>query len=210
MPAYSLSDEDLIAGCVEGKKGSWDIFVERFSKLIYWGIQKTLEGSGFQKRKELVDEIFQEVFERLLQGEPLERLKNLKSVRRFLIVIACRAAMDKIKSLTFSEKKSARIELGATGEEGGKAGSIFDVPASGTLEPNTRAASAEREAVVGSVLGKLSPKERACVEFYYMDEKTHREIGLILGMPQDTVSTVIRRAKDRLKADFTRRNIKDF
>ena len=190
------SDNDLLAGCLEGRKESWDSFVERFSKLIYWGIHKTLEDSSFQGRTELVDEIFQEVFKQLLEPQRLKSLRDLKGLRKFLTVMACHLTMDKIRHLSFFEKKSVSTETDFFEE-----GSLHD--------PATGAATKERDLIIGEVLGKLPARERACVEFHFLDEKSHREIGEILGMPQDTVSTVIRRTKEKLRADFIRKGIKD-
>ncbi len=190
------SDNDLIVGCLEGRKESWDFFVERFSKLIYWGIHKTLEGSSFQARTELVDEIFQDVFKHLLESQRLKSLRDLKGLRKFLAVMACHLTMDKIRHLSFFEKTSVAVET-----------DFFED--SSLRDPAAGAASKERDLIIGEVLSKLPARERACVEFHYLDEKSHREIGEILGMPQDTVSTVIRRTKEKLKADFIRRGIKD-
>ena len=47
-------------------------------------------------------------------------------------------------------------------------------------------------------LGRLSPKERTCVEWHYLDGRTHREIGLILGLPLNTVTSIIHRTRQKL------------
>lgn len=188
MPETFPSDQDLIAGCIEGKRDSWDTFVERFSRLIYWGIFKTLEGTGFQESTDLCNEIFQEIFTRLVEREQLKGLRELTSIRKFLSVMTCRATLDKLKALRRHEKSHIDMEKVIL-EEGSPEGSVMEATA------DVR----EREIIIGAVLESLSPKERACVEFYYLDGKTHRHIGEILGMPQDTVSSITRRAKEKLK-----------
>ena len=188
MPETFPSDHDLIVGCIEGKRDSWDTFAERFSRLIYWGIFKTLEGTAFQDSTDLCNEIFQEIFTQLVERDELKRLRELTSIRKFLSVMSCRATLDKLKVLRRHEKSHVDMEKVILEEESGE-GSVMEVTA----------VVREREIIVGAVLESLSPKERACVEFYYLDGKTHRHIGEVLGMPQDTVSSVIRRAKEKLK-----------
>lgn len=205
MAAPLSSDEALVNGCLEGKKESWDLFVERFSKLIHWSIRRALENTPFHGRTGIGEEIFQEVFERLIEKEELSKLREIKRLRKYLAVAACHSALDKVKHLSRAEEKLVSTETAAGDSSADSAApAVIDAP----LEhPEDEALRKEREAVVESALDALSPKERACVEFHYMDGKTHREIGEILGVPQDTVSTIIRRTKEKLKILFLEKGL---
>ena len=189
-----MTDPELISGCVEGKKRSWDEFVRRFSRLIYWSIHRALDASPFGGRADLVEEIFQEVFLRLVQKEELSKLREASSIRKFLTVMACHAAMDKMKSLSRFEKRTLLPSQEA--DESRPA----DEPWTGIAETSTDGPVKNEERVIlEDVLEELSPKERACFEFHHLDGKTHKEIGEILGLPQDTVSTILRRSKAKLQ-----------
>lgn len=185
----SSDDRRIIEGCISGDKRSWDSFVDRFSKLIYWSIHETLKDSSFGERKYLPQEIFQDLFGRLFEKEQLARLRDVQSIRRFLNVMACHATLDKIKSLSRHEKKTALID------------SIDWAKPQTVHEPQRN----EMAAIVEEVLGELEPKEKACIEFYYVSEYTHRQIAQMLGMPQDTVSTIIRRSRDKIKISLEKK-----
>ncbi len=200
----ALEDEELVSACLEGRKEAWDQFVGRFSKLIYWSICRTIQRQPFGGVEELCEEVFQEVFRKLLEKEELSKLRDAKNIRKFLSVISCHAAMDKLKSLSRHERKNVSSSAGPS-EDGEEAPSLLLTAERGT--PADLALSREKEALIAQTLGGLSPKERACVELYYLDDKTHQEISAILGFPQDTVSTVIRRAKDKLKKDFLKKGL---
>ena len=74
--------------------------------------------------------------------------------------------------------------------------------------PGVSLASAnETAALIESILNELSPHERACVEFYYFDDLTFREIGEVLAISEDAASSIVRRAKEKIK---TRLEQKDF
>ena len=186
----SPSDSKLIAGCIEGRKESWDRFVDQFSRLIYWSIQKTLETSSYKARGDLAHEIFQECFEKLLEKKELETLRNIDSIRKLLTIMASRLTMDKIRSIARHENRIS--------------GDISSLEESGLTvrEPARSALSNEQAALVATALSELSPKQRLCVEWYYVDGKTHREISEILGLPIDTVSATIRRAREKIKQFF--------
>jgi len=190
-------DQALIQGCIEGKKRSWDLFVEHYSRLIYSSIHKALQKSVFSERSDLVEEVFQEVFGRILERELLKSVRDAKSVPKFLMVMACRMTVDKIRALSSAEEKILTPE-----------DPLMEVEASG--DPAASAIDEEKKSIIGAVLDRLAPRDRACVEFYCMDGKTHLEISEILGMSQDTVSTIIRRTKEKLKQSFIRKGLKDF
>ena len=180
MPT-ELDDQELVAGCLRGDRASWEIFVDRFARLVHWSIRRTLENSSFKARQDLCEDIFQEFFRKLLEREELSRLRDASSVRKFLSVGAANLALDKIKIRSRYERSSEEELASVMGDSGHEA--------------------AEREAsfLVQETVEELSAKERACMELHYLEGKSHREIGEILKLPQDTVSTVIRRTREKLK-----------
>ena len=198
------SDQALIAGCIAGRKESWDIFVERFSRLVYWAIRKTLSASAFKNRSDLSQDIFQEFFVKFIEKNELERLRNADSLRKFLTVSACHLTMDKLKSLSRYDKKTVQ-EIIFDG--GSNPSDPLQKVESGVLDPGSHAVSKEQQGVIFEVLENLSSKEHLCVEWHYLEGKTHKEIAGILGLPQDTVSTVIRRTKEKLKKAFEEKGL---
>ena len=193
----SPSDQELLTGCLDGSQESWNIFVERFSKLIYWSIHRTLETYSFKGQTDLPHEIFQDFFTGFLEKDKLQKLKETSSVRKFLTVMACHSTVDRIKAIGKTEK---RID-----PEEDPDSLIRDK----SYNPGLGAVSGERAALVAKALQGLSPKERLCVEWYYLDGKTHREISEVLGISQDTISSLIRRSKDKLKKIFLENGISE-
>lgn len=206
MNGYAgASDDALVAGCLSGRKDAWDAFVTRFSKLIFWAARKTLASTACARRQDVCEEVFQDVFRKLLEPEGLSRLREVAGLRSYLTVLTCHAALDKVKALSRRENKTVRGAVDA--EREGLPEDFLALMKDDAPGPAETAAAKERSKLIALALGKLSPKERACVEFHYLEGKTHREIGEILGLPQDTVSTVIRRARERLKAAFTEQGL---
>ena len=57
---------------------------------------------------------------------------------------------------------------------------------------------------LGTALQRLSPEMRAVVQATVLDGLTAREAGRLLGVPENTVKTRLRRAKAHLRLDLTR------
>lgn len=182
------SDDSLLKGCREGKKESWDAFVERYSKLIYWSIHRTLESSPFAARAGVVDDLFQEIFVKILEPGELGRIRDSQAVAKYLSVLSARKTLDKIRVLAREETPTIEVETQSAG--GGDAQVLCD----------------EAEAdIIRGVLEDLKPNERFCLEMHYVEGKTHREIALLTGISQDTVSTLIRRTREKLKEKLSKR-----
>ncbi len=68
------------------------------------------------------------------------------------------------------------------------------------LENERDAAEAQRE-LVQTLLSKLKESDQQIITLHYFDEMTSAEISNYLGVPQNTIKSRLRRAKQRLKQD---------
>lgn len=187
------TDEQLIAGCIEGRPDSWRLFVERFAGLIHASVRHALEGTPARGRKDLAEDAFQETFRRLIEKDTLSKLREVERARAFLAVLACRAAFDRAKAAERAEAKREKPSADGLFDPLEEIASKASDPALGALER-------ERDGILGEALESLGPRERTCIELHYLEGETHRRISEVLGMPQNTVSTVIRRTRDKLRA----------
>jgi len=185
-------DRALVDACVAGEKRAWDEFVGRFSKLVWWSVGKAFAGTPYASRRDVHEDVFQETFARLLERGELGTLREATSVRKFLAVSACRRALDRAKSLSRAERRTS------AGEDAESP--ILDTISDGAPDPAEAASGTERRRLVAETLQGLPSRERLCIEMHYGEGLTHREISEALGIPQDTVSTVIRRTRVKLKS----------
>ncbi len=142
-------------------------------------------------------EIFQDFFEKALERSCLEHFRDAKNLKSYIRSMVCHLTFDSLRQASRQGKLESPIEsldLERTDLGGGpNAGEIV--------------AGEEIKNILNVAMGALSVKEKACAELCYVDGRTHREIGLLLNMPQDTVSTVLRRTKERLKTALEEKGI---
>ena len=182
-------DAELIRGCLKGNKRSWDAFVDRYSRLVYWSIWKTLESQKVASKEELCREVYQDFFVRAADPARLERFGSAKNIKSYIRAMVSHLVFDRLRQI--SRQARSEIPMEALDLETSAAGTISDARETLVHE--------ETQSVVRGVVDALSVKEKTCFELCYVDGRTHREIGLLLNMPQDTVSTILRRTKDRLR-----------
>ena len=72
-------------------------------------------------------------------------------------------------------------------------------PPVATEQPDAALARAQSSARIRVALDQLSPEQRAVVELTFYDERSYREIAVIVGCPENTVKTRMFHARRRLK-----------
>lgn len=204
MPKNISSDYELIVGCLEEKKEAWNHFIERYARLVWWSIHQTLGGSSFKGRTGLAEEIFQDFFEKLMDKARLTKVRDSKEISKYLSAAATYATLNKIRSLTREDRKNVWIDTPNAEDSSVEILKLLDTEAKNFV---TLAQEKEKDTIINEVLESLTFKERACMELHYMEDKTHKQIGLLLGMPQDTVSTILRRSREKIRARLLERNI---
>jgi len=192
--------EDLIEGCIRKDKRSWDIFVERYSKVVYWAIRDRLKRFGYNFEDEDINDIHQDVFIALWAGDKLKQLKERDKVAGWLAMVAGNAAIDHFRRMKRqSPPNSISIYEEIYKDGDGEARTLEEVLPSGAAGPDRQAQLGEAREVLESAIGALKLKERIAVKLNLLHGMKHGEIADALNIPVNTVSTTIARAKKDLK-----------
>lgn len=181
--------------------------MDRFSGLVYWTIRRALKSAGLASREDLCSDLFQEVFRKILEEARLEELKDPGGIRKYLCVMSRHLVWAAAKSVSAQAAQEKPLDTRIDpADDAGDTGGFMDL----ADDPGTNAAHRERDAAIEEVLEDLTPKERRCVECHFMEGRSHRETGKKLRIPVDTVSTILRRVREKLKLKFERRNLREY
>ena len=196
----SPSPEQLIEGCINKDKRSWDIFVERYSKVVYWAIRDRLKRFGYNFEDEDINDIHQDVFIALWSGDKLAQLKERDKAAGWLAMVAGNAAIDyfrRMKRQSPPNSISIYQEIYNSGD--GEARTLEEVLPSKAAGPDMDAHLNDAREILESAIESFKPKERAVVKLNLLHGMKHEEIADTLKIPVNTVSTTIARAKKYLK-----------
>lgn len=182
----------IIEGCLNKDKKSWDIFVQRYSKLIYWAIRKRLAVSSFESSQDDIDCIFQEVFVSILNGGKLFQLKDIKTIATWLAVIASNKTVDFMRCKI---KEGKRL--------------VIEMPVLKDDKFEEELYKRDLLNVLGNIIDTLPIKEKIVISLNLIEDRTHKEIAEITTMPVNTVSTIIARTKEKVKKGLEKMGLKD-
>jgi len=204
------TDQELIESCIRKDKRAWDIFVERYSKVVFWAIRDRLKRFGYNFDEGDIEDIHQDVFISLWSDNKLAQVKDRSRVAGWLAMVAGNAAIDyfkKMKRQSPPNSLSLYEEIYKSGDGGDK--TLEDVLPSQDAGPGKRAHLNDIFELVDSAINSLKPKEKIVVKLNLLHGMRHRDIAEALKMPVNTVSTTIARAKEDLKVKLRRKGIKD-
>ncbi len=185
-----MNEAELIARCLRKEKEAWDMFVRQYARLIYWAIRKRLTISGFLCDEDDIGNIFQDVFVSILEGNKLAQVKDAKFIPGWLSMVASNKTVDFMREKVRRDARSAPEP--AVFKDNRFEQEVYDNDVNGLLK---------------DIIEGLTAKEKIIISLNLLEERTHKEIGQILGMPMNTVSTIIARTKEKIKKELEKRGI---
>lgn len=195
MPTGSPGDnERLIEACLNKDAAAWSAFISKYSAFVSIAIESRLKRCGCAMARQDVEDIRQDVFALIWKGEKLRTVRNLKTIYYWLAIVSGNAAIEHAR----------RMRRGETY----KTVSIFDrldekelvelIPSVGP-SPRDDMKREEISRHVESAMESLPEKERLIAKLNILYGKKYREIADMLNLPGGTVSSYLKRAKEKLK-----------
>ncbi len=207
---HSLSPDELVQNCIKKDKRAWDIFVERYSKVVFWAIRDRLKRFGYNFDEGDIEDIHQDVFISLYSDNKLAQLKDNDRVAGWLAMVAGNAAIDYFKKMKRqSPPNSLSLYEEIYKSEGGGDKTLEDVLPSQDTGPAKQAHLNDVFKLVDSAIDSFRPKEKVVVKLNLLHGMKHRDIAEALRLPVNTVSTTIARAKEDLREKLKRKGIGD-
>lgn len=175
-------DRDLLARCLHGTPEAWEDFVDRFLGLITYVVTEVAKSRGVPLAEAARDDVVADVFLALVDHDfrTLRRFRGQSSLGTYLVVIARRIAVRKLAELQ-RRRQAAAFPFEPA------------VP-----EPSEEALAADKEEVQ-VLLAHLPTSEATAVRMYHLEERSYREIGQHMGIPENSVGPLLSQARAKLR-----------
>ncbi len=178
-----LSDIDrrLLARCIEGAPGAWDDFVDRFIPLIVHVVNVTAQHRFGEIAPQTRDDIVAEVFLKIIDKDftVLRRFRGQSSLGTYLVVVSRRIAARRLAKMS----RVAGIPL-----------DIDPIDDRGGLE------FVENNEEVQTLLSQMPSEEATAIRMFHLEERSYRDIGTHIGIPENSVGPLLSKARSRLRS----------
>ena len=195
------SPQELVQLCLKKDPSAWEEFVKRYAQLIFWAIERSFRRCRFSFRQEDLEDTFQQVFSHLWE-KGLRGAAGIEKLEGWLVVVSYRIAVDTVR------REKRRDRLVSLEERVGKEGNerrIEDLLPHGGKNPREKLEGKLLEEAVEEALSSLAEKEALILRLNLVEEKTHSEISELLKIPIGTISSLVKRTKEKAAHLFKKR-----
>ena len=182
MSALSAEDRDLVRRCLAEEKGAWEEFIRRTRTAIQRGAGVALRKFRMNDRDSL-DNVYQQVYVELLR----DGAKTLRTYRGDADLEGWVAVISMRTTYRLMRQKRAEASLPET------------LPAALTPSPGEGEERADFLDRLDRAYRKLEPRELALLRLAFYEDRSYKDIAEALGLPLNSVSPLLIRAKERLK-----------
>jgi len=184
MPA--LTDQELVAACLEGRESAYALLVERYTPRLY------RIAARICRHPEDAEDAVQETF--LQAVRDLRKWKPTAPLEAWLVTITVRTAQK--VDMRSNRVASRSDSLDVPHQDGGER-ELRD--RSTASDPAAAAGQADLSARLAAAIADLPEKYRAAVTLRFQEGLSPKEIAATLGIPERTVRTHLLRGLRALR-----------
>ncbi|MDD5504150.1 MAG: sigma-70 family RNA polymerase sigma factor [Candidatus Omnitrophica bacterium] len=187
MPDETKDLEQIFRLCAQGDNNAWALFVEMFTPLVNRAIRHKALSLFMRLSSDDADEIYQQTFTNIWRRKSLERIAKAKSIPAYLTVIAQHATIDFFRENIHQDNT----------KQAWRQNQLYQ-PRPG-IGPRDIAEDNCLSETINEFIKGLTEKEQRVMSLELVHQLKHREIAFIMGIPVNTVSTIISRLKQALR-----------
>jgi len=194
-----MSNEELIVLCAKRDRSAWDEFIARYEGLVRKAVYYKLRRMNSRSLWNDADDIVQEVFLTLWEGNKLSSVRDASKLGSWLFMVAANNVVNYCRKRWKRERAEKSLSEPVSGDE---VFTLEDVVFSEKPDPGEEVESMDALEFIDKCLDSLKERERTILRDNLYDGRKQVEIADDLGVPAGTVCAVIRRGKEKLKKEL--------
>ncbi len=184
-------DRDLVANCLSGSQDAWNEFYRRFSGLI-----RTVVVRKLATHKSGHEDLCQDVFVSMVSA--LKTYDFAHPLSKFVCVVAERVCIDNFRFVSAAKRSGDTQSIENENLDSDHNSSLVDR----SMLQDDLFCNAELKQYLKLAFRKLAEKCRKLISLRYEQELQFREIAVIMGSNENTVTVQTKRCIDELRARY--------
>lgn len=191
---YLEDDSSLIEACVNRDLAAWSAFIKKYSNLISVSIENRLKKYSIKLLQQDIEDIRQNVLTSLWKDKKLESIKDYRSISYWLAIVAGNMAIEFIRATRALEPPKLVSLFDKIGED-----ELVEFIPAGAIGPKDELLRNDLSRKIDEAIESLPAKESLVIKLSILHDKKYDEIADILNLPKGTVSSYVKRAKEKLR-----------
>lgn len=187
-------DSKLIKDCLSGKEEAWNTFIDRFSKLVYYSINRTVNSYCPTLEREDIEDIYSDIFLSFVDN-------NYRKLRQFDTEKGCTLSswvrlIAVRRTIDFLRKKKQLVSLDDVGDS---AGAIKDSLRDNNPSVQLSLEISEHEKILEKAIEELPSSDLLFIELYYKRKLSPEEIASVMNVSVSAVYSKKTRLREKLE-----------
>jgi RNA polymerase sigma factor (sigma-70 family) len=188
------NDRCLIEACLQRNIEAWSRLIKKYSGLVYIAVENRLKKYNITASSHDIEDIKQNIFTDIWKNNKLEHVVNRDDISHWIAILSGNAAIEHFRTGPVRQAQRT-VSLFHKLDEG----ELCELLPSGAADPKDELARAEIEDKIDEAIGALVGREKVMIKLHLIHDKKYHEIAEFLGVPKGTVSSCIKRAKEKLR-----------
>lgn len=189
------NDRRLVEACIQKDLRAWSSLISKYSRLVYISIDNRLKKYGFTLPSDEIKDISQDIFTMIWRDEKLKNIINTDDISYWIAMVSGNAAISYIRR----NENRERIKTVSIHEKFQDKKEFTDIIPSRSIRPDDDTEETETAGRIDGAIKKLSSREKIMIKLHLIHNKKYGDIARMLDLPKGTVSSCIKRAKEKLK-----------
>jgi RNA polymerase sigma factor (sigma-70 family) len=196
-----LDTKSLVDKCINRDAIAWAEFIFRFAPIAERAIAKRLHAHRLEFKKEDISDMKQEFFVKLWEAGSLVSVKNASSINYWIAMVSANFATDFFRRIKRDALTGASSMFEELADEN-KAARLDNFLKSAAPGPGESLDQKILEEKMEASLASLNPKAVIALKLNIFHGMKHDDIAIILKMPPGTISSLVARAKEKIRKDL--------
>lgn len=172
------------------ESGAWKEFVDRFLGLFVHVIHHTADARSVKTTPEDVDDLSAEIFLTVLANNfaVLRHFRGQSSLATYLAVVGRRVVVREMSKRRMAEAMGHVVASQTALEHA-------------HVHPDSHRVESQEE--VQRMLEELPAVDAEAVKMFHIEGKSYREISAVLGVAENTVGSMLTRAREKMRSRHT-------
>lgn len=193
-----MNTKELINRCVDRDHSAWALFVKRYESLIIRSVRYKLNKFNKNIAKNEFRDIVQEIFLSLWETNGLSKVRDAACLEKWLVMVSINKTLNYCRKRVFKEsKRTLSFEKALFPET--PAITLGSVISSDKFNSERMIESKEIQEIVERELDKLSYRQQLALKLSIYNRLKQKDIADIMYIPENTVATLIKRAKNQVR-----------
>ena len=198
----SFTDSKLLTDCISGKKEAWNSFVNQYSKLIFYSINKTLKLHNCNMQQEDVEDIYNSIFLSFME-------KNYKKLRQFEGKHGCTLSswvrlISIRQTIDFLRSRKHHVSMN---EDRDDSRPLIETLADNSVSFEEQLEQSQTARALKDAIDSLHSSDRLFMKLYYEKELPPEEIAGIMNVSVNTIYSKKNRVQEKIKKILLDRGI---